>query len=60
MKDAGYGEGYAYDHDAPGAFSGANYWPEGMERESYYQPKATGFEKELARRMAWWAERRET
>ena len=59
MKDAGYGEGYAYDHDAPGAFSGANYWPDGMERESYYQPKATGFEKELVRRMAWWAERRE-
>ena len=58
MKDAGYGEGYTYDHDAPGAFSGDNYWPDGMERESYYSPKSTGFEKELARRLAWWAERR--
>ena len=58
MKDAGYGEGYTYDHDAPGAFSGDNYWPDGMERESYYAPKPTGFEKEIGRRMAWWAERR--
>jgi replication-associated recombination protein RarA len=30
MKDIGYGKDYAYDHDAPEGFSGANYWPEGM------------------------------
>jgi putative ATPase len=58
MKEAGYGDGYTYDHDAPGAFSGDNYWPEEMERESFYHPKPTGFEKELTKRMAWWAERR--
>src|SRR3546814_1582229 len=28
MKDIGYGRGYAYDHDAPDAFSGQNYFPE--------------------------------
>ena len=58
MKSAGYGENYKYDHDYPGAFSGDNYWPDGMEPESYYQPKPTGFEKELAKRMEWWAQRR--
>ena len=58
MKDAGYGAGYTYDHDAPGAFSGDNYWPEEMEREQYYAPKPTGFEKEIAKRLEWWAARR--
>ena len=59
MKDLGYGEGYTYDHDAPGAFSGDNYWPDGMDRQSYYQPSPYGFEKEVAKRMAWWSRRRD-
>ena len=58
MKSLGYGEGYEYDHDAPGAFSGANYWPDGMEREAYYAPKGYGFEKEVRKRLEWWAKRR--
>ena len=58
MKDLGYGAGYAYDHDAEEAFSGQNYFPDGMARESFYQPKDRGFEREIARRMAHWAELR--
>ena len=56
MKDLGYGAGYAYDHDTEEAFSGQNYFPDGMERVSLYQPVDRGFEREVARRMAHWAE----
>ena len=58
MKDVGYGKGYAYDHDAEDGFSGANYWPEGMERQDYYTPVDRGFEAKLKERLAWWNERR--
>ncbi len=54
MKDLGYGKGYAYDHDAPDAFSGQNYFPDGMARNSFYRPVERGFERELAKRMAYW------
>ena len=59
MRDLGYGKGYAYDHDAPDAFSGADYWPEEMAAQTYYVPTDRGFEKRIAERMAWWAQRRE-
>jgi putative ATPase len=58
MKDLGYGAGYAYDHDADGGFSGQSYWPEEMGAQSYYIPTDRGFEKRIAERLAWWAERR--
>jgi|TARA_R100000501_G_scaffold17911_1_gene34672 putative ATPase len=58
MKDIGYGKDYAYDHDADQGFSGANYWPEEMQGQSYYTPTERGFEKRLSERLAWWAERR--
>ncbi|MBJ7440026.1 MAG: replication-associated recombination protein A [Sphingopyxis sp.] len=58
MKDLGYGAGYAYDHDAPDGFSGAEYWPEGMGAQIYYQPTDRGFEKRIAERIAWWDEQR--
>ncbi|HEU0045051.1 replication-associated recombination protein A [Sphingomonas sp.] len=58
MRDLGYGKGYAYDHDAEGAFSGADYWPEEMTPERYYEPTDRGFEKRVADRMAWWDEQR--
>ena len=58
MKDIGYGAGYAYDHDAPDGFSGANYWPEGMGAQAYYQPVERGFEREVRRRMEWWDKKR--
>jgi len=51
MKDEGYGEGYAYDHNTPDGFSGQDYFPEGMTRESYYQPTGRGHEAELAERL---------
>ena len=58
MREQGYGEGYAYDHDAPDAFSGQDYWPEEMSPETYYRPTDRGFEKRLAERLAWWNEKR--
>jgi putative ATPase len=58
MKDVGYGKGYAYDHDAEDGFSGANYWPDGMERQDYYQPVDRGFETKIKQRLEWWEARR--
>jgi len=58
MKSIGYGRGYAYDHDMEGGFSGADYWPEGMERQTFYRPVDRGFEKKIAERLAWWEEQR--
>ena len=58
MKDLGYGAGYAYDHDAEDGFSGQSYWPEGLPAQNYYTPTDRGFEKRIAERLAWWAERR--
>lgn len=53
MKDLGYGEGYAYDHDQKDGFSGQNYFPEGMERQSFYRPVERGFEREINKRLAY-------
>ncbi len=54
MKDIGYGRGYAYDHDLDEGFSGADYWPDGMAAQNYYQPTGRGHEKRIAERMAYW------
>ncbi len=51
MKDQGYGVDYAYDHDAEDGFSGQNYFPDGMERPSIYEPVERGFERELKKRQ---------
>jgi len=58
MKDIGYGEGYAYDHDADDGFSGANYWPDGMEPQTYYEPAQRGFERQVIERIEWWEKKR--
>ncbi|HEY0164251.1 MAG TPA: replication-associated recombination protein A, partial [Sphingomicrobium sp.] len=58
MKQVGYGQGYRYDHDAPEGFSGEDYWPEEMERRTFYRPVDRGFEKRIAERIAWWEEMR--
>ena len=58
MKDIGYGKGYAYDHDAEDGFSGADYWPEEMEAQTYYQPVERGFEREVQKRLEYWERRR--
>jgi putative ATPase len=55
MKAQGFGAGYAYDHDAPEAFSGQNYFPDTINREQYYQPNERGFERELLRRVEYFA-----
>ncbi len=55
MKDIGYGAGYAYDHDAEDGFSGQNYFPDGMKRPVYYLPEERGFERELKKRIAYFA-----
>ena len=58
MKQIGYGEGYQYDHDAAGAMSGDDYWPEEMEARTFYEPTDRGFEKQVSERIAWWEEQR--
>jgi putative ATPase len=58
MKDLGYGKGYAYDHDAPDAFSGQNYFPDGMARQTFYRPAERGFEREIRKRLDYWAKLR--
>lgn len=55
MEDQGYGDGYAYDHDAEDGFSGQNYFPDGMARPKFYQPVERGFERDLAKRVAYFA-----
>ncbi len=59
MKNLGYGAGYAYDHDTEDAFSGQNYFPDGLARQNFYRPKDRGFERELGKRLAHWAKLRE-
>ena len=54
MKDLGYGDGYDYDHDAPDAFSGQNYFPDEMARREFYTPPDRGFEREIKKRLAYW------
>ena len=58
MKDIGYGKDYAYDHESDDAFSGADYWPEGMERQDFYRPSDRGFEARVKERLEFWDERR--
>jgi putative ATPase len=58
MKRLGYGKDYAYDHDVPGAFSGQDYFPPGMDRQTFYRPTRHGAEAELAQRLARWAKLR--
>jgi len=59
MKQEGYGEGYAYDHDAEEGFSGQDYFPEEFgARPQYYDPPDRGFEREIRKRLAYWSEMR--
>jgi putative ATPase len=59
MKREGYGATYQYDHDAPEAFSGQNYWPDKIGRQALYEPVERGFERELRKRLEYWARLRE-
>jgi len=55
MKDLGYGKDYDYDHDAEDGFSGQNYFPEGIERRTFYQPNGEGAEARVKERLERWA-----
>jgi putative ATPase len=58
MQQEGYGAGYDYDHDAPEAFSGQDYFPEELGRQSFYNPPDRGFEREIRKRLDYWAKLR--
>ena len=58
MKDEGYGRGYAYDHDQEEAFSGQNYFPDALPRQTFYDPPERGFEREIRKRLDYWAKLR--
>jgi len=58
MKDLGYGAGYAYDHDAEDGFSGQDYFPDGIDRQVFYQPVERGFERDIKKRLDYWAKLR--
>lgn len=58
MKDQGYGKGYAYDHDTEHGFSGQDYFPDEMNRQSFYAPRGEGREKAIKERLDWWAQMR--
>jgi putative ATPase len=59
MKQEEYGAGYRYDHDEPDAFSGQDYFPEKLGRRTFYEPVERGFEREVRKRLEWWAKLRE-
>jgi len=58
MKSEGYGRGYAYDHDQEEAFSGQNYFPDALPRQTFYDPPDRGFEREIRKRLDYWAKLR--
>ena len=59
MKELGYGKGYVYDPDTPEGFAGQNYYPDKMPRRTFYEPVDRGFEREIRKRLEYWAKLRE-
>ena len=59
MKSEGYGRGYSYDHDAEEAFSGQDYFPDELGRQKFYDPPERGFEREIRKRLEYWAKLRQ-
>ena len=59
MKELGYGQGYKYAHDVPDAYLPQRYLPDALEGTTFYEPGSFGFERDIAKRMAWWKELRE-
>ncbi|MBS0409901.1 MAG: replication-associated recombination protein A [Proteobacteria bacterium] len=55
MKDLGYGKGYQYDPDTEEGFSGQDYFPEGVERRTFYAPRGEGAEARVKERLERWA-----
>jgi putative ATPase len=59
MKELGYGDGYQYAHAVPEAYIPQEYLPVRLRGTVLYEPGAFGFERDIAKRLAWWAELRE-
>jgi putative ATPase len=59
MKELGYGKGYQYAHDVPEAYLPQRYLPDALEGSTFYEPGTFGFERDIAKRMAWWRDLRE-
>lgn len=59
MKESGYSRGYVYDHETQEGFSGQNYFPDTISRQSFYVPYERGFEREMTKRMEYWRKLRE-
>jgi len=59
MKELGYGAGYVYDPDTAEGFSGLNYFPEALPRQSFYRPIERGFEREINKRLEYWEKLRQ-
>ena len=59
MRELGYGRGYQYAHDVPDAYLPQRYLPDALEGSTFYQPGTFGFERDIAKRMAWWRDLRE-
>ncbi len=59
MRDLGYAKGYEYDHNTEEGFSGQNYFPDGMARQNFYRPVERGFEREIRKRLDYWAKLRD-
>lgn len=55
MKELGYGKGYQYAHDVPEGYLPQRYLPDALEGTTFYEPGSMGFEKDIAKRMSWWA-----
>jgi putative ATPase len=60
MREEGYGEGYVYDHDTPNAFSGQDYFPDKLGRQTFYDPPERGFERDIRKRLEYWNKLRQT
>lgn len=60
MKAEGYNLGYQYDHDTPEGFSGQSYFPDDLPRQEFYKPVERGFEREIKKRLDYWAKRRQS
>lgn len=54
MREEGYGAGYIYDHATEEGVSGQNYFPDGLERQQFYRPRAQGYEREIESRLKSW------
>ncbi len=59
MKDIGRHAGYQYDHDYPDAYAGQEFLPDELSGAEFYAPNERGFERDIRRRLDYWANRKE-